>query len=699
MHMASHRPPQDATLARRAASHRDPPGRGLPLTLPSARFRPDIEGLRGIAVLLVVAYHAGFPLARGGFIGVDVFFVLSGYLITGLLVAEAQQTGRVRLLEFYARRVRRLLPAAVLTLVAVVAAGAVVFSPMEQVTFARTARATSLYVSNIWFLRHSADYFAPELEANPLLHTWSLAVEEQFYLLWPLMVMLAVRRARRQSSLVATMSGLVVVSLGLATWLAYESPRWAFFSLPTRVWEFGIGGLACLLPSAAFGSAGLHALLGGAGLLAVLASACILSAASMFPGATAVPAVVGTALVLTAGAANARGLLQRMLGSRQLQWFGRLSYSWYLWHWPALVLTAAVQPGLSSNGRWGAVVISLGLAAATARMVENPIRFSSYLVARPALSLAMGAVLTVAGVGCAAVWHTLGSRVARSAEQRRFSELALKDFLEPHSACMLNFEIETPSECVLGDVTASDQVVLFGDSHAAQWIPALDEVAKQRGWRLITLLKGACPAADVPIYNPRLKRVEGECRTWRETALARVVSMRPMAVVIGNAASYVKGHGREGGYARLTYQEWQAGIARLASRLDSAGIQTIFIRDIPQPGFDVPTCLSRLRLTGPEGSARCTVERPVAVDDELARVEGAATDGLRNVSMIDLSDQFCDSAVCPPTRGDVIVYHDSNHMTAAFSRALAPALFLALDRVMRVPAVAGIEPPPAEGQP
>src|SRR5258706_5135274 len=214
----------------------------------SSAFRPDIEGLRGIAVLMVVAFHIGILGFSGGFVGVDVFFVLSGYLITGLLVTEIQKTSKLSLLNFYARRARRLLPASALMLLATLLIGATIMAPEELTFAARAARATAVYMSNIFFARNAANYFGPDVKSNPLLHTWSLAVEAQFYLFWPLLIMLGMQVWRSKKALLAVLSGLTVISLGLSVWFTAKGGTFAFYELPARAWEFGIGGLAVFLP-------------------------------------------------------------------------------------------------------------------------------------------------------------------------------------------------------------------------------------------------------------------------------------------------------------------------------------------------------------------------------------------------------------------------------------------------------------------
>jgi peptidoglycan/LPS O-acetylase OafA/YrhL len=347
-------------------------------------FRPDIEGLRGIAVLLVVAYHAGIARVSGGFAGVDVFFVLSGYLITDILVREVASTGRIDYARFYARRARRLLPAATLTLLVVLAAATLLLGPMERIEPALSAIATALYSSNLFFLARAVDYFASSAETNPFLHTWSLAVEEQFYLVWPWLIVVAWRAGRSRRALAVVLGAVSLASLATCIWITWKRQPWAFFGTPARAWEFGLGGLAALLPvpAGALASAARR-WLGWLGLALIVGTAFVLRVTTPFPGAAALAPVIGTTLALVAGASDdARGV-HRLLSTRALRWIGARSYAWYLWHWPVLVLALALDRGMPVWGRALCALGALGVAALSTALVENPIRFARRLAGAP----------------------------------------------------------------------------------------------------------------------------------------------------------------------------------------------------------------------------------------------------------------------------------------------------------------------------
>lgn len=280
----------------------------------SKEFRRDIEGLRAVAVAAVVVFHFGLRGIPGGFVGVDIFFVISGYLITGLLLRELENSGEIDLLRFYGRRSRRLLPAALLMTLVTLACGYFVFSPGEQLVFAKTAVATSLYSSNVWFLRQALDYFAPQAALNPFLHTWSLAVEEQFYLVWPAVLLLTSRRGLRPPLLIGAIAGLSLASFGLCLWLTRVNQPWAFYASPARAWEFGIGGLAALREVTKWARRSKVAvILGWIGAGALLLSFAVISESSSFPVSSGYSQLRRQRACLSAELANATGVRQRSL--------------------------------------------------------------------------------------------------------------------------------------------------------------------------------------------------------------------------------------------------------------------------------------------------------------------------------------------------------------------------------------------------
>jgi len=636
-------------------------------------YRADIEGLRGIAVLLVVAFHCGLAGFAGGFIGVDVFFVLSGYLITGLLVAEIDSSDRIDLLRFYARRARRLLPASALVLWVTLLVGVVILSPSELEVTGRAGRATALYLSNFFFSINAADYFAPDVGLNPLLHTWSLAVEEQFYLFWPLLIILGLRWRHSHRMLATLLVSMTVGSLLAGAWLTGHGGMRGFYWLPARGWEFGIGGIAALLPMGRLRlSPRAWHLLGWLGLLTVLVSAALINETTPFPGWIAVVPVLGTTLALVTGAEHLPGGTGRLLGLAPLQGLGRLSYSWYLWHWPFLVFAAVVIPDLSLTGRLLAAAAALGVAALSHHLLENPIRFHPVLTRRPGLSLGLALGITLFSAGLARVTMHVARRLSRSPAMRPIAA-AIADIADmPRERCVSLGESADLKTCDFGDPTASTRVVLFGDSHATQWFNPLRDMAEARGWLLTTMVKSSCPATDIrsPGTSAAFTR---SCDAWRKTAIARILALRPALVVLGSATTYLGRRARRN-RADVSLADWRDGTRRTLATLSSAGLSLAVMRDSPSFPIDIPTCLERAIRHHWDPDGDCRMLREGSFNLAAFAAENTGAREIADVHFIDLSEQLCPVDVCPTTRDGMVMYRDDNHLTGKFAASLSPLL-------------------------
>jgi peptidoglycan/LPS O-acetylase OafA/YrhL len=660
---------------------------------PSGGFRPDIEGMRGIAVLLVVMFHCGIPGFNGGFIGVDVFFALSGYLITGLILNEIARNGELSFRNFYARRARRLLPAAGLVVLSTLLLGLLIYSPLELARFAKWAAYTSLYISNFMFVRDASNYFASDVETNPFLHTWSLAVEEQFYLIWPALIAAALLFMKSRRRLATLLVVLSTISLALCVWLTQHRQPWAFFSLPPRAWEFGLGGLACMTSAQNLRlRPAWTKVFGWAGLIAVLAGGCFYSPQTKFPGIAALLPVMGTLATLVAGTSGSSSALSALLGSRILQTLGRLSYSWYLWHWPILLMASVRFPDITWRGKLVAAALALLLAQTTFVLLERPIRISSFLIARPVLSL--GLILLTAATGI------MGSRAVTGYAQRSLAagEQALfwaaandtRPLFDGH--CVVPAGVADVTLCEYGDRQSRPAAVLFGDSHAEHWFPALELIANQKRWHLFTVLKASCPAARVQVYSASLKRQDVECWSWREAALQRIVQLHPTVVVLSEKDGLVANHAhpaRSGSHV-VSAAEWEEGLRSTITYLDSHGVRTLVIADVPREGFDVPICLSRAAAHR-WATQDCVLTREAALNEDARQAESAALRGLKSARLVDFADKLCTDSICQSVIDGQVVFRDSNHLTSTYARKLAPFLESEIEHV--VSAEPGIETP------
>jgi peptidoglycan/LPS O-acetylase OafA/YrhL len=644
----------------------------------SAKFRPDIEGLRAIAVLVVVAFHCGISGFSGGFVGVDVFFVLSGYLITGLLVAEVEKTSRLNLIQFYARRVRRLLPAFALVTLVTLSVGTVILGPQELIFFGRAAGAAAVYASNIFFSRNASDYFAPNVETNPMLHTWSLAVEEQFYLFWPILIIMGLQWWRSRKVLVAMLFLLTTISFAVCVWSTANQGTFAFYELPARAWEFGVGGLGALLPAGGLKMGrGYSAIIGWLGFATIICSAHFISANGNFPGWVALFPVMGTVAALVVGVEQPHYGVNLLLDSRPLQNVGGLSYSWYLWHWPFLVFAAVLFPSISVRGKIFAVGLSLGAAALTQKVVENPVRFSPFLIRRSVLSLQFAAALTLCSVSAAFLSIRVAGHLANTPEMKALSA-AVDDIAKmPREKCVSLGDSSDVKTCVFGDLSSATDVVLFGDSHAIQWFNPLLRDAQLHGWKLTTMVKSGCPAID---FRPSSasRRFADNCALWRSEAIRRILSLRPSLVFAGNATTYLEAtHDSEAALA-----DWRNGTRRTFSALTATGLRVAEIRDVPRPSFDVPTCLARFARQSWFSARSCDINEFDSVDRAVLNAEDAGVHGIPNVYVIDLTGELCPRDVCPVFRRGLIVYRDSNHLTGTFAESLAPTLDLYISHAL-----------------
>ncbi len=413
--------PDGSTLVAATAA---PPGA-------SREIRADLEGLRGVAVVAVLLFHLGFPWAGGGFVGVDAFFVLSGFLITGLLIREQERVGRISLSAFYARRVRRILPAALVTIAVTIGVATFVLAPLDVPEVTLDGAAAALSIGNIRFAIGATDYFGPAMP-SPFRHFWSLGVEEQFYLVWPALMILALARGGSRRRVGLVVAGVVAASLAGSIWLTDVDQPWAFYSFPTRAWQLGLGGLLAVTATWFARRSGL--LLGPIALAGVvgLAGAVVLIDGSMpYPGSLALLPAVATAAVVVGGdrPGPARWLLTRM----PLRWFGRISYSLYLWHWPLLVLPV-LAPGreLDMEQRLALAGISIAVAALSWRWIEEPFRRGwSPTVSRPRTVLAGVGAMALTAIVAVGVGDGVIARLDEMASETAFVSGEVAIFVTP----------------------------------------------------------------------------------------------------------------------------------------------------------------------------------------------------------------------------------------------------------------------------
>ncbi|WP_022881552.1 acyltransferase family protein [Gryllotalpicola ginsengisoli] len=660
----------------------------------SDRFRPDIQGLRAIAVAAVVVYHGGVQVISGGYVGVDMFFVISGFLITTHLLRDVLATGKVDFAGFYARRARRILPASFAVVILTLAAAFLFIPPAQIKQAADDAIWTVFYVPNMAFAERGTNYLAQTDAPSLFQHYWSLGVEEQFYLLWPLLLVIFFFIARRSRlALGFFLAAVGAVSLWLCVQWTPTANSWAYFSLPARAWEFMAGGLIALLLSSGIALPKfLGALLGWAGIAGIAWTVLTYTDSTSFPGTAAIVPVAATAAVILGGARPAVYGPFGLLGIAPMRWVGEISYSLYLVHWPLLTIAqAAVGSSHPISLTWRVVmmVACVPLAWLLYHFIENPIRRSRSFANAGAAPALMGAVIMSFVLVLAATG--LSSYAARAPQTADKAAATLTDVgvqehpkgtdyvpknLTPSLAdasndnpvvysdgCHLEQDGTTPKSCVFGTDKSAPRVVLFGDSHAAQWFPALDTLAEKGEISLQVETKSGCPAASLDVLFKEGERVVTypECNEWRDAVLRKLADNPPAAVIISELTDATKADGQD-----ATATDWENGLEETLNKLP-AGAKKLVLGDTPFPGQAPTDCLSG-NLTD---ASACDLPLSAAASDKLEKsLKTAATAG--SAEYLSPTPYLCNTADCPAIIGNVLVYRDGSHLTATFAKSLAP---------------------------
>jgi peptidoglycan/LPS O-acetylase OafA/YrhL len=608
----------------------------------------QIQGLRALAAMLVTLFHAKW--VSGGFIGVDIFYVISGFLITGLLLREIERTGTINFKEFYARRFKRLLPTSFFVLALTAIFSWMLIPPTMRSSLGRDVIAASLYVSNYLFAWWQADYQNLDATPSPVIHYWSLAVEEQFYLLWPLLVLsffIVATKLKKKNILTLLVAGVTALSFVFSIYQTETSPIWAFYSLPTRAWELGLGALLVLIPPIR-----TKKLIGLLGFIFIITSAFIFGETTAFPGLNAVLPVMGT-VMLIATINSWPPFLNDVANSRLFQWLGEISYPLYLWHWPLLVLpsTYFARP-LEVYERILAIVATIVLADLTHRFIEEPFRKTKTV---PTLVFKRSGVITLVSVliGTTIIFSSSdkidvsGINGAVSLAQIKAKPLVYDD------GCHANYAQTKSDKCEYADTKSDKTMVLYGDSHAAQWFPALVEIASRSGYKLISLTKSACPSVDtVRLDQGGFKMTR--CKQWRINSIKRIQEINPDVLIMSSFQYFAQP-------PRFTDREkwWNDGQRKLLTEVKNVSPHLIYLTDTPHPLRDIPACLANYSIS------KCNTTQ---------RSENLSISGF---SVINPNSWLC-SRVCPAVKDGVVAYRDASHISVDIAIALIPRLTQAL---------------------
>jgi peptidoglycan/LPS O-acetylase OafA/YrhL len=645
-------------------------------------IRADIQSLRTIAVSLVVLFHLWPNRMPGGFVGVDVFFVISGFLITRHLLHEAN-SGHFSVTDFWARRIKRLLPASFLVLCTTGIAVALLAPISQWSQWFGEIQAALFYFEN-WNLAGSAvDYLALANQASPVQHFWSLSVEEQFYFVWPLVIALAVSLGgpkNLKSRIFISLVAITLMSLGYGVFMTDTEPAIAYFSTPVRAWEFGAGALVCFAPKIRGHLAkNLTAVLG---LLLIGMSALVYDTKTTFPGIAAVVPVLGTVLVIAAAVES--GWIFRVLAKRPFQWIGDKSYAIYLWHWPVLILaTFILGNDIASIGKFALLAITLLLSWLTHSLIEKKVAALSVskwkifsLVATTSVLIATLASLAIhlgnqkieselqfGKSGSAASAECFGA-AARSANKDACATTNLEGIFPPLAVAASDIpklpdecfsvkrEQVAASFCALGDRNSNIKFAAVGDSHLAHFAGALNAMALRNHWQIDMYAKGGCPFS----YGQRVhdQVLTKSCPEWVSNVVLKIRDSEYRAIVTSqrSGVSWVGGNSSA-----------NQGLIQLWQELVSSGQKVIAIKDNPNPGTNAVTCL----LSGDD----CLAPRAAALPFD-AQVQAAVE--VPQVLLADFDDVYCDKVNCLPIIGNVVVYRDDNHLTDTFARTLGPLI-------------------------
>lgn len=684
---------------------------------PRRPFRVDIQALRAVAIAVVVLNHLWPTRLSGGYVGVDVFFVISGFLITGHLFSELSRTGRIALGRFYARRIRRLLPAALLVLAASSLLVAI-FLP-----YARWARngaeilASATYVENWALAAMSVNYSALNDAASAAQHFWSLSVEEQFYLVWPVLLLLAMVLASRmrpspaRRTVALVMLSIVAAGSFIASVLfTAVQPAQAYFATFTRAWEFALGGLIAITVVRRDSRPGVASLLALVGLAAIVGSALVLNESTPFPGSAALVPALGTAAVIASGSLAPRMWLTPVFAARPVQWLGDVSYSLYLWHWPLIVVAPfALSRELSGPVRAGILGLALALAALTRRWVERPAQRAKWWATSTRRSV--GAMLGGVAVVALLAGILMGSSAVRAAEDSPTAALPQGPCVGPNAmvasnACSdpfgpagsvqtspRNEYFYTPPECgeflpvmTYGDKATTHRcdysngapdpvrVWLVGDSHAQQWQGPLFEIAHERGWVLTISYLGGCPVADVSFIGFRAAGAPADverCRAWNTDVVPAIVADAPDLVITSMSA---RRELVDDGSGRDASAQYADGLTRDWRKWVDAGSRVLVLADPPFNGeVRSPDCVA----LNPQDPMACARSRVLAQPpDPLSAAVNQMADP--NVTLFDATPYFCDTSTCYAVIGGYAVYYDADHLNLEYARMLRPMLESAL---------------------
>ncbi len=632
-----------------------------------ANIRVDIQILRAIAVLLVFACHAGLELFSGGYVGVDIFFVISGYVITLNILRNRQESAKNLLLQFYTARLLRLLPALTFMLVVCSVASLVLLAPIEQINQYSTAIGANFWVSNLVLLFQETGYFGPEASNNLYLHTWSLGVEEQFYLVWPVLILFGLGyfantvRGDNYQNLLYVFIVCAAGSLALSLVLGKIEPNFAFYMMPARAWQFAIGAAIALYhfqgKLQASNRTSISLTIIGITLIAISATA--FNDQHSYPSWRALIPTLGAALLLMRSTSSNTSIIN-ILGKPLTimgKWLGDISYSFYLWHWPVLLFIKYYPPTTSNFDVAISITVTTLFASLSYYCVEQPTRRLKIKASRIKAITASTAAL-FACFGLLSYCEKISVDWTSDSKQREI--LAAKNELSSiyQAGCDTWYFSSDVTPCVSNVENATKTVIMIGDSVLAQWWPAIQPYFNKRGWNAIILTKSSCPMINHPIYYERIRSIYTICEQWRKKAIAFIKKKNPEILILGSSLAY-----------KVNNDEWLHGSKSLLDSISGIG-QIIVIGGTPRLQIDVPTCLAR----------KLWVNHTIDFDYDCKEKKQThpfnsilldLAKKYPNINFIDSSETVCKNNLCGGIINQTISYRDGQHVTYQLASKLS----------------------------
>lgn len=616
---------------------------------------PHIQSLRALAALLVLIYHA--DLLPGGYIGVDIFYVISGYLITNLLLREIQERNSLAFSQFYARRFKRLLPASFIVVLTTGIIGWALLPTTYRAEFGRDLIAASTYISNFLFALWNADYQNLGSTPSPFIHFWSLAVEEQFYLFWPIIVLI-LHKLRGRKGVLHGILALALLSFLFSLFLTERSPVWSFYILPTRAWEMAVGALILFASQRVKEKIFTRPQWGFFAAILITFAVIVYNESTAFPGTAAMVPVIATVLLLLSRD-KWPPFMDRISRFAIVQWLGKISYPLYLWHWPVLIIPEIyLARKLSLFQLILAIALILILSDLTHRFIEEPLRYRNMSAKKIYIATAMATLVSVC-IGIAIINSYSSSITSQSGVTFDVDEVRKKP-KNNDDGCHIHFGQTVSPRCEYGDRESKKSIVIYGDSHAAQWLPALDIIGRKNGFKIVSLTKSACPSAEV-IKELSSQYQVADCQAFRDSSVDRISTEKPVAVIMTGMQPFTAPNSTVN-----SRNWWLAGEAKALSRVKKFTDFPIYLTDTPLPSVDIPTCLAEM------AREECDTSRPIP--SEVAP----------GLIAINPTPWLCEKK-CSAMIDGIVVYRDKSHLSVAMSEYLAPQLEKELRRIGVLP--------------